>query len=423
MTSIVLMSCAAAAQEGGAPPMSGQGVAVAPDRKAELHLGIEAGAGLDTNPYSTPLSRNVFAGDLTARIRPSASVDYPGSLIGFKGEGIIEYGFLPGLLGNGNTREFLLYQSLLAGDLELNRDGFLRFAVGDSFSWNSDPGNMAIGSVFNRIQNELRAGVGIKPGGGALTAKLGYAFDFFKFLNVEGDSDIVATGQLDNMLHTLALRADYKFLPRTGGYLALQGGWSSYPFDVAGVNETAFPVSAQVGVQGQLFAKVAGLASLGYSNPLVLDDAGAISTGGLIGVVGQAEVQWQPSLSTKLGGGFKRDFAPAPLYQYVGNNRFYVNLSQVLGGRFHLSANSGYSILEFGVEQTPLSNATTEGFLRLDGHMDVAASLAYYFTDWLSVGLVDKLDWRLTNAENPGPDGGNYGFVRNQTLLTFAAKY
>ncbi|MBI1945825.1 MAG: outer membrane beta-barrel protein [Deltaproteobacteria bacterium] len=421
----LLWAASAAAQEGGAPPMSGQGVAVAPDRKAELHVGIEAGAGLDTNPYSTPTSRNVFAGDLTARLRPSASVDYPGSLIGFKGEGVIEYGFLPGMLGNTGTQEFLLYQSLLAGDLELNRDGFLRFAVGDSFSWNSDPGNMAIGSVFNRIQNQLRAGVGLKPGGGALTAKLGYAFDFIKFLNIEGDSDIVQTGQLDNMLHTLALRADYKFLPRTGGFLALQGGWSSYPFDSAGVNETAFPVAAQLGVQGQLFAKVAGLASLGYSNPLVLDDAGAITTGTLIGVVGQAEVQWQPSLSTNLGGGFKRDFSPAPLYQYVGNNRFYVSLSQVLGGRFHLAVNSGYSILEFGQEQAQLSTATTDGFLRLDGHLDAAASLAYYFTDWLSVGLVDKVDWRVTNAANPAPDvgDGNYGFVRNQTMLTVAAKY
>ena len=423
---VALCATAAVAEEGGAPAMSGQGVAVAPERKAELHMGIEAGAGLDTNPYSSPLSENVFTGDFTARIRPTASVDYPGSLIAFKGEGAIEYGFLPGVLYD-RTRQFLLYQSLLAGDLEVNRDGMFRFAVGDSFSWNSDPGNVSVGVLFNRIQNQLRAGVGLKPGGGALMAKLGYAFDFVKFLDVQGGSAAVAAGELDNMTHSLALRTDYKFLPRTGGFLTLAGGWSSYPFDGAGVNEQAFPVSAQLGVQGQLFAKVGGLASLGYANPLVLDDAGAITTGGLIGVVGQAEVQWQPSLSTNLGGGFKREFSPAPLYQYVGNNRFYVSLSQVLGGRFHLAVNSGYSILEFGEEQIALSTATTGGFLRLDGHLDVAASLAYYFTDWLSLGLTDKLDWRITNAADPSREAagedGNYGFLRNQTMVTIAAKY
>lgn len=426
VTLALLGAASAQAQDGaGAPAAQGQGVAAAPDRKAVMHFGIEAGAGLDTNPYSDPLSNSRFAGDLTARIRPSASVEYPGSLIAFKGDGTLEYGFMPGILGESRTQQFLLYQSLLAGDLEVNRDGMFRFALGDTFSWSNDPGTVDIGQLFNRVHNQLRGGVGLKPGGGALNLRLGYAFDFNKFLDIAGTNDTVATGQLDNMLHTLALRTDYKFLPRTGGYLQVAGGWSSYPFDTARVNETAFPVSAQLGVQGQIFPKVGGLVSLGYSNPLVLDEAGAIATGTLIGVVGQAELQWQPTLNTRLGGGFKRDFNPAPLYQYVGNNRFYANLSQVLGGRFHLGLNAGYSILEFGQEQVAISTATTQGFLRLDGHLDVAGSLAYYFTDWFSVGVANKLDWRLTNAATPAPErgDGNLGYLRNQTLVTVAAKY
>ncbi len=426
-------AAAGGAQEGEAPsvsaeapPISGEGVALTPDRKSELHVGIEAGAGFDTNPYSTPLANNDFTGDITARVRPHASINYPGSLVSFKGEGALEYGFLPGVLDD-NTRQFLLYQSLLAADLEVNRNGMFRFAVGDSFSWNSDPGAVVVGALYNRLHNQLRAGVGYRPGGGALTTRLGYAFDFIKFLDVTGDSAIVATGQLDSMQHALQLRGDYKFLPRTGGFLTLTGGWNSYPFDVARINEHSFPVSAQVGLQGQLLAKLAGLVSAGYSNPLVLDANGAIDTAGLIGVVGQAEVQWRPTLTTHLGGGYRRDFSPAPLYQYVGNNRFYVELSQVLGGRFHLGVNSGYSIMEFGEEQAQLSTASEDGFLRLDGHLDVAASIAYYFTDWLSIALYDKLDWRLTNASSPAsaPNGveTNFGFLRNQTMLTVAAKY
>ncbi len=109
------------------------------------------------------------------------------------------------------------------------------------------------------------------------------------------------------MTHTLALRADYRFLPRTGVFGEVSGGWSTYPF--SSVNPQAFPVTATIGLQGQLLAKVAGLASIGYSNPLVIDTvpdgSQGIVTGNLIGVVGQAEVQWQPSPLTHIGGGFQ----------------------------------------------------------------------------------------------------------------------
>jgi hypothetical protein len=400
---------------------AGPGFALSEDRRSRLHLGVDAGAGLDTNPFSVPLAENEFAGDLIARVRPRARIDYPGSTLAFQGLAFVDYGVLPGII-NERTRQLLLYQSLVSGDLELNRGGALRFAVGDSFSWNSDPGNASLGVLFNRINNQLRAGAGFKPGGGALDFRLGYSFDFTKFLDVQGGSGLIAAGVLDSMLHTVQMRADYKFLPRTGLFGVVRAGWSSYPFSQ--VNPQSFPVTALVGVQGQILAKLAGLASIGYSNPLVYDTPPGggqptIVTAGLLGVVGQAEVQWQPSPLTRLGGGFQRTFAPAPLYQYVGNNRMYASVNQLLAGRFQLVINSGYSILEFGEEQL---NITTARVGRLDGHLDFIARLSYYFTDWFSVGIVDNLDWRLTNA-NDIDRGTSFAYIRNQTLVLASLSY
>lgn len=395
----------------------GHGFALTPDGRSRLHLGIDTGAGFDTNPYSAPLEEGVFAGDLVARIRPHADIDYPGSTVAFTGVALVDYGIIPGVVTPG-TQNYLLYQSQLAGDLEVNRGGALRFGLGDNFSWNSDPGVVTIGSIFNRINNDLHAGVGVRPGGGALDFRLTYNFGFIKYFDIQGDQQAIAAGDLDQMNHVATLRADYKFLPKTGFFLTASGGYTSYPFST--VNPDAFPVAVLLGVQGQILAKLAGLASIGYSNPLVLD-SGAVATGSLVGVVGQAELQWLPLPTSRMGVGFQRSFAPAALYQYLGNNRFYGSLSQLLSGRFMLNLNVGYSILEFGEEQINLTDRRTG---RVDGHLDALVGISYFFTDWMSVGITNNFDWRSTNASDLSTGAPvNLSYIRNQTLLLASVLY
>jgi hypothetical protein len=407
---------APAAQVGVAVP-GGVGFALSQDGRSRLHLGIDAGAGFDTNPYSVPNDANQFSGDVIARVRPHIDVDYPGSTLAFRGQALVDYGVIPGFV-TPDARQFLLYQSLVAGDLEVNRGGMLRFALGDSFSWNSDPGFVSLGSLFNRITNDLRAGVGLTPGGGALDFRLGYNLNVAFYIDVP--ESVVSPENLDNMTNTLQLRADYKFLPKTGFFSTVSVGVNNYlnPRRTVGATPTSVPVSALVGVQGQILAKLAGLISAGYSNPLVFDEAGLV-TGGLIGAVGQAELQWLPTPVTRIGGGFQRSFTPAPLYTFLGNNRFYASVSQLLGGRFLLNVNAGYSILEFGEEQVRLTSQTTG---RLDGHLDAILGISYFFTDWMSVGVNNNLDWRVTNAEDPVART-NFGFFRNQTLVLASLRY
>jgi hypothetical protein len=398
------------------------GFALGADKRSRLHLGLDAGAGFDTNPFSVAAEQpGGVDGALALRIRPRTTLQVPGHTVAFTSNAMIDFGFLPGQVGRDGNALPLLYQSNVGADVEVNRGGALRFAVGDTFSWNSDPGVATVGVIFNRLRNSARAAVGARPGGGALELKLGTGFDFVKYFDDENTGGAIAAGDLDSVLLNLTLRTDYKFLPRTGVFNTLSIGWSN-PFSASARKPESFPLTVLLGIQGQILSKVSGLASLGYANPLIIQD-GVLVTTDVLGVVGQIELQWAPSPSTGFGGGFQSSISPSPLYQFVGNNRFYASLSQLVGARFSLAVNAGYSILAFGDEITPLSTQPTG---RLDGHLDAVAGLTYFFTDWLSLGITDKLDWRITNAEEisvDGTAGANYGFLRNQTFMLASVTY
>lgn len=402
---------------GGLVAPGDDGFALSEDGRARLHLGITAGAGFDTNPYTTPIADGEFGGDAIVRIRPYLEVNAPGSTVAFGGKAQLDYGFLPGVI-NPETQSFLLYQSLLAADLELNRGGAFSFAVGDAVSFNTDPGVAVLGALLSRVRNTLRAGVGFRPGSGTLNTRLLYNFDFTKFVDIQGNVGLVSQGALDSMQHRLRLRADYRFLPKTGVFAQVGAGWQSYPFTTG--QGQAFPLNAMVGVQGNLLPRLAFLASVGYSNPLVVNDAGAITTASLIGISGQAEVQWKPLQQTAIAGGYRRSFEPVALYEYVGEDRFYARFSQVVG-QFELGLQAGYSALAFG-DEVSAERLTDRPTGRFDQHVDGLVALDFYMLKWLALGLRNSTDFRMTNASVVGT-GINLGFLRNQTLVVATARY
>lgn len=412
---------AAAQSAGGVKAQNDGGVPLSEDGRSRLHLGLDTGAGFDTNPYTTPLATDRFAGDVTARIRPFFDIKAPGSLLSFSGKGELDYGFLPGLI-DVETRNFLLYQSNVSADLEVNRGGMFSFAVGDTLSWHSDPGVVVIGSLLTRLNNQLRTGIGWTPGGGTLQLRLGYLFGFLKYVDFENRGGIIDQGELDTVSHNLQLRADYRFLPKTGVFLTLNGSFQNYPFTAT--QGFALPLSVNLGIKGNFLPKVAGSASLGYSNPMSFDPAGALSSADVFGLVGQVELQWAPSPMTGVSGGFQRSFDPIALYQYIGNSRIYGGFTQTLFGRFSLSATAGYSILEFGAEQSS-EDLTDTVVGRLDGHLDAALNASYFFFDWLSVGISNTTNWRITNASDISSAGvpTSLNYARNETLVLASLRY
>jgi hypothetical protein len=412
----------------------GNGIALSRDGNARMHLSLDSAVGFDSNPYSIPFdSEQGFAGDGLFRLRPGFELRNPGGVLSFNSNAFFDWGLQMGAIRR-DTQDFFLYQGGGAANLELNRGGTFSFGLGDSFSWNRDPGVVAIGAIFNRLNNNLKAGLNFRPGGGTLSFRLLYGFmmeKWFDFTNTA--SELVRQGSFDQMAHTATLRADWRFFPRTGAFLNLRSGIHSYPFDAQAVNPTSFPVSAQLGMMGQFTPRLSGLIQAGYGNTLVLDTEG-IDTGGvageqqitnlsLIGVVGQAELRYQLAERIRMAGGFRRNFTPAPLYQFVGNSRFYATYQQLIGSQLQVQFSTGLSLLEFGIEQLrPEDGQTTQPVGRFDTHLDARVQLDYFLTQWFSLGISNDVDWRTTNAADSG-DGSNFSFFRNETLVIASLRY
>lgn len=410
------------------------GVALSEDGRSRLHLGVDAGVGFDTNPYTTPLATGQFNGDGVARIRPYVEAVMPGSLLSVRGRTALDYGVLPGVV-NPDTRAFLLYQASAGGDVEVNRGGALNLAVGNTVSMNTDPGIVALGTLLSRVNNQARIGVGFVPGGGTLRLRLGVTNSLLHYFPASTtDSAVLIDGVLDSMSTNATLRADYRFLPKTGAFATVGAGWFLFPFSSRELPQ-AFPVSVRVGLQGQVQTKLSGLVSVGYENPLVYNRNG-LQSGNVVGLVGQGEVQWAPFPTTSLAGGFVRRFDPIALYQFLGQNKTYVRASQLFGVT-QVAANVAWNVLEYGAEDTG-SAACLQSELedcaqltdKVTGRVDHAIvggiTASYFVLPWLSLGVSNNTDWRITNARTVAAEGApsiDLSFLRNETMLIASARY
>lgn len=435
----------------------GTGFKLTEDGKSRAHIGIDAGVGFDANPYSVPLQSMItldgFAGDALYRVRPRASIVYPGSLIAVEADAAVDYGGYPGLLNlagvGANTRTFAITRTLLGAGFEVNRGGMFSFALRDDFTFNNDPAFLSPGSTFMSVNNRLNAGLGFRPGGGTLQFKLSASFGIQKFLdlpsvlpdtpivrNILGAGSPVNVFDLDNINGRLALRTDWRFLPKTGVYGELSAGAHVFPFRPIlgdGSPPLQFPVRGVVGVMGQFTSKISGLAEIGYANPITIQNAGGVTFDSLlfIGIVGQAEARWQITGSTYLAGGVVRRVQPTPLYQHLTNTRAYMMFTQSLFQKLVFRVNTGISGLQFGRDLTQQGSANDPLLIigqssRIDGHFDLLADISYYVFDWWSFGVTNDFDVRLTNASNTNSGTGvttNYSFIRNETMLLTSLHY
>jgi len=340
---------------------------------------------------------------------------------------------MPGVFQEG-TSSPLLYHADAHAAAEFSRGAPMSFALRDSVAWYTDPGQAALGALQSRINNNLLAGLAFKPGGGALMLRTDYSFGFEKYVTPIGQepSDTgLASGVQDSMRHLVHVRADWRFLPRTGAFFDARGGINSYPF--GDVNPTSYPLWLKTGVMGQFSRKLSGVISAGYGNPFVMDTPTGggeetLVTAAFPGVIGHVELRWFPNMSTQIAGGIKRDVNPAAVYQYVAVSSGYFQLEQKIGRKMRLTADLSAGMIEFGDEQysTPFS-FTTKPTGRVDTTVSLHLEAGYSVTEWLSIGILERFNARLTEADQvdstSGAQLGNLSLNRNELFLIGSIHY
>ena len=83
-----------------------------------------------------------------------------------------------------------------------------------------------------------------------------------------------------------------------------------------------------------------------------------------------------------------------------------------------------YSALDFGAEQAGATQITDRPVGRFDQVIDGLASLDFFVFRWLSFGVRNTLEVRLTNASDLSSGTPlNLGYVRSETLVVASARY
>ncbi|GEM_PF-7033561 len=414
----------------------GRGVAVK-SKKTRMHLSLDAAAGVDTNPYSVPSDPDIngdqVGADMVLRLRPGLAMSNSDAAILWDTGFTFDWGMMPGVF-NERTQNNLLYHANAHAGLEFNRGAPMSFAIRDTVGAFSDPGQVSLGQVQSRINNDFLAGLAFKPGGGALVLRTDYNFGFERYITpigFEEGSSNMANGDFDSMRHYAHARVDWRFFPRTGAYLDLRGGAHVFPF--SDVNPDSYPFWVRTGILGQFSRKSSGVVSLGYGNPFVMDTPTGggektLVTASFPGVIGHMEYRWFPNMTTQIAGGLKRDVTPAAVYQYVANSRAYVQFQQKFGRKMTASGDVSYGILEFGDEQySGPYPFTTKPTGRVDQNIGARLELGYSVFEWMSVGLMERFAYRITEANMvdslSGRVSGNLSFLRNELFVIGSVRY
>jgi len=399
--------------------------------KSRLHLGADLGAGFDTNPNYRPMSAD-FVGDLSLALRPRMQLDIPGSLLNLDAGATLNYQEYFGVM-NAATRSLRQLDGDAHLNVEINREGMFGFALSDRLTRALDPGVAALGSRLARTRNDAAAGVEFRPGGGLLTFSLKYMFGLEIFdrhaspsllddLGLYVSNPQIANPEyFDNMEHRLILRSEWRFLPKTGAFINIFGGAFNY-LHPSSSNVANYPVGIEIGAMGAVTSKISGVAKLGYANPLIIAN-GAVTSAAFIGVIGQLEARYQITEMNIVTVGARRQLRPVYMYTFFTDNRVYAETSHALFERFMLKGNAAYALLAFDQPTGDQASVTTlGGTSRMDHVIEGNLSASYYIFDWLSVGISDMLQFRLTNAIATD-SSTNLSFLKNLTLISVSAFY
>jgi hypothetical protein len=232
---------------------------------------------------------------------------------------------------------------------------------------------------YNRDTNELGTRLKLAPGGGRLQIDFTYAFglDFF-----EPQALNPSLKDENNFYHKLALRAGWKFFPKTALYL--QADETIYQFQVPKSSDLlthpdSYQLRVELGLQGFITAKLSVNGYVGYGNGFYVNSKTNPNT-----PIGGLALTWKPTLLSVGALGYKHDFANSLLGESYDGDSVFLSWTQLIW-RFTAYGRLQYSNLRYqGIPPSLLENdasTRTDNVVQLDLRVD------YSFKTWLTLSL------------------------------------
>jgi hypothetical protein len=344
--------------------------------------------------------------DLITHLRPGLRLDAPGAQTSFTGAARLDYEIFAGL--GGPTRSLSFLAAAADAGLQTGHGGSTTFDLVDHFSRSDRTSNPALGIGTITDSNNLDARLGLLPGGGALELGLGYNFGIEAYeLHSAGNVGCAITqpscdgtkyGGFGSQTHRGTADVRWRFLPKTAAMAEVS--WAARSYSSASSNVNTKPLRASLGLLGLITEKVRVVLKAGYENTFA-------STGqNYAGLVGQAELGWEPGITTKVAVGVLRSAeSVSDLYGWYSDSRLYASLSMLFIGKLLVTGGANVDLLGFANR----------------GRNDVQSSanvlVEYEFNRLLRGGLGSVLTIRSSS------EGGAFNYQRAEAFARLTVAY
>jgi hypothetical protein len=396
----------------------------------ELHPGIAAEAGYDSNFFQRPTNSALYPVQSTVKLRvtPSFTVstltaDRTGGeppKVSFSAGAALAYSeYLTNTANLGRNRDFGVNADLALG-IAPGRP--LGFNILDSFTRTAQPSLSADGTAgLNRDENRIAGEFVYTRPGGLLDWRLGYAFSNAYF-------EESSANYLSNTKHEIYTRGRWKFLPRTA--LVYDGSAQFQSFSGSRLPSST-PLRTRIGLAGLLTDKLSLLAMAGWGASFYDEKAG----GQFDSVIGQLELRYffggsapeaGQTASTSMSSfalGFTRDFISSYFTAFYERDRGYLNVTALISQRFYLGLDAGISLLRYS---PTLNTATDTGSVQVTpggasftgSRADVSLFAEYRATSWLGFNATAQYLGEFTNhtLNTVGVNGLSMQFNRFQAF-------
>ncbi len=378
----------------------------------ELHPGLGAEVGYDTNVFASPNSSMATRplGAVRLRITPSFAVSTLGQQRTAGATPQTNFRFY---VSSTYHRFVPLDGTVTEMDRVMNASNFgvnsgvrvelfphrnWTFAVSDDFArivqGSADYGVSL--SQFNRIQNRAGLALQFNPNSGVL----GFSLSYMNHLEFFERSDVSFYSYMANEI-TFANR--WRFLPQTA-FVFDASIIPTFYFNNGGAPlalSPSHPMRARFGLNGLFSERFGLLAMVGYQGTFYERGDNADT------VIFTLEARYLIDQRSTFLGGVARDIQHALVGGFNIRNRLYVDYSHNFGGRFLLSIRSSGGIMEYGCLTDPGGACALPGGRISGGGVDpnsgrfttyrIDGTLfgEYRPTDWFGVNLTTSLSTNL----------------------------
>ncbi|MFH1530290.1 MAG: hypothetical protein ABIK09_06080 [Pseudomonadota bacterium] len=374
VVALLLMMPGPALAEGEIPDLrthetsASSGLQLPPLRKV---LGLDA-AGFVFRPaltFSTEFNTNLFYADASdptppvdawlIKVIPSLGFQSPThSVLVVNAKGIFEF------RKYFHERETVTKQSMFGGVASMDATFFPRGVVSvtlhEDFRRVIERRNFETTASWDRNFNKAGADINIRPGGRAMSFRVGYNFITDYFLDTTGDWG-------DVHRHDIHGRYSWKFFPFTA--LIFEAGWELHDYldkdqGYYGELTDSKPLRTRIGVNGFITKSLAIMLMAGYGNSF--HDTRAVAQGestnkgenaSYSSFLAEARFSWKATPTTIVQIGYKHDFRDSLFSNYLQYDRVYANARQRFFGMWDIRFEASYEYL--GYAAIPYAYQTT----------------------------------------------------------------